>query len=100
MRGCNPQSKKGGGYLKIEKMIKKKMLDFARDDFSSYLSELLNITRQTASNKLKGETTFTITELTILVMKLGITKEELYEAITTCEDVSENESRGMCETTK
>ena len=80
-------------------MIKKKMLDFARDDFSSYLSELLNITRQTASNKLKGETAFTTTELTILVMKLGITQEELYEAIT-CKDVSENESRGMCQTTE
>lgn len=65
----------------MRNLVKHKMLDLNRRDFVAYLSELLSCSRQTASNKLNGVTKFTEDEICILTMKLGITGEELKNAI-------------------
>lgn len=66
----------------MRNLIKHKMLDFNREDFVTYLSELLDCSRQTASSKLSGNSKFTEEEISILTLKLGITAEELKNAIT------------------
>ena len=57
------------------------MIDAGRDDFVKYLAELLGTSRQTASNKLNGESKFTENEISMLTLKLGFTAEELKNAI-------------------
>lgn len=66
----------------MRNLIKHKMLDLKREDFVTYLSELLDCSRQTASNKLNGNSKFTEEEISILTLKLGITADELKNAIT------------------
>lgn len=66
----------------MRNLIKHKMLDLNREDFVTFLSELLGCSRQTASNKMSGATKFTEPELKILTNKLGITADELKSAIT------------------
>lgn len=66
----------------MRNLIKHKMLDLNREDFVTYLSELLECSRQTASNKMNGTTKFTEEEISILTLKLGFTAEELKNAIT------------------
>ena len=58
------------------------MIDLERDDFTKYLAEILDVSRQTASNKFKNDGEFTAKELSILISELGITSEELFTAIT------------------
>ena len=70
------------GGLCLRNLIKHKMLDLNREDFVTYLSELLNCSRQTASSKLSGTSKFTEEEISILTIKLGFTAEELKNAIT------------------
>lgn len=70
------------GSDNLRNLIKHKMLDLNREDFVSYLSELLNCSRQTASSKLSGATEFTEVEISILTLKLGFTADELKNAIT------------------
>ena len=65
----------------MRNLIKHKMLDLKRDDFVTYLSELLDCSRQTASNKMSGVSKFTEEEISILTMKLGFTADELKNAI-------------------
>ena len=72
------------------------MIDLKREDFTKYLSEILNVSRQTASNKLNGDGEFTTKELTILVLKLGITSQELFEAIINTEGMTASESDRVC----
>lgn len=57
------------------------MLDLNREDFVTFLSELLDCSRQTASNKMNGLTKFTEPELAILTTKLKISADELKNAI-------------------
>lgn len=76
------------------------MLDLKREDFITYLSELLNISRQTASSKLNGNSDFTEKEISILTLKLGFTADELKNAIIHSEGMTEVESDRMCEATK
>ena len=59
------------------KVLKKKMIDFGRDDFTNYLAELLYITPAAASNKLNGKSKFDQEEITILTMRLGLSAEEI-----------------------
>ena len=66
----------------MRNLIKHKMLDLNREDFVTFLSELLDCSRQTASNKMNGISKFTEPELKILTNKLGITADELKNAIT------------------
>lgn len=65
----------------MRNLIKHKMLDLNREDFVTFLSELLGCSRQTASNKMSGSTKFTEPEISILTTKLRITADELKNAI-------------------
>lgn len=65
----------------MRRLIKKKMIDAGRDDFVNYLSELLGCSKQSASGKLNGNTRFTEEDISILTLKLGITGEELRNAM-------------------
>lgn len=66
----------------MRNLIRHKMLDLNREDFVTFLSELLGCSRQTASNKMNGSSKFTDDELSILTLKLGFTADELKNAIT------------------
>lgn len=66
----------------MRNLIKHKMLDLNRDDFVTYLSEILGCSRQTASNKMNGNSKFSEEEISILTLKLGFTADELRNAIT------------------
>lgn len=61
------------------KFLKKKLIDAGYDNFAKALSDMLNISRQTASKKLNGEVSFSQDELCLLTLKLGLTGEELKE---------------------
>ena len=52
-----------------------------RDDFITFLTEILNCSRQTASNKLNGITDFTESEIAILSDKLNFSADELKKAL-------------------
>ena len=65
----------------MQKLIKKKMIDAGRDDFVTYLSEILGCTRQTAGEKLNRNGKFSDEEISILTLKLGFSAEELRNAI-------------------
>lgn len=53
------------------------MVDNGRDDFTTYLSELLGISKQWANVKINGNSDFTYKELKILVVKLKFTLDEI-----------------------
>ena len=65
----------------MRNLIKHKMVDMKRDDFITFLTEILNCSRQTASNKLNGITDFTESEITILSDKLNFSADELKKAL-------------------
>lgn len=65
----------------MRNLIKHKMLDMKRDDFITCLTEILNCSRQTASNKLNGITDFTESEIAILSDKLNFSADELKKAL-------------------
>lgn len=65
----------------MRNLIKHKMLDMKRDDFITFLAEILNCSRQTASNKLNGITDFTESEIAILSDKLNFSADELKKAL-------------------
>lgn len=59
------------------KLLKKKMIDFGRTDFTTYLAELLHISIATASGKLNGKFGFKQEEIISLTKKFGLTAEEV-----------------------
>lgn len=61
----------------IIKMIKKKMVDQGRDDFTNYLAEILGVTKQWASAKLTGKSEFTVGELKTIVAALDISGDDI-----------------------
>lgn len=65
----------------MRNLIKHKMLDMKRDDFITFLTEIINCSRQTASNKLNGITDFTESEIAILSDKLNFSADELKKAL-------------------
>lgn len=65
----------------MRNLIKHKMLDLGREDFVSYLSEILECSRQTAANKMNGSTALTEKEISTLTIKLDFTADELKNAI-------------------
>ena len=65
----------------MRKEIKKKMLDAGRDDFVTFLAEILNISVPAASRKLNGEVNFSETDSKIISEKLNFTSDELKTAI-------------------
>ena len=65
----------------MRNLIKHKMLDLGREDFVTYLSEILECSRQTAANKMNGSTSFSERDISMLTLKLGLTADELKNAI-------------------
>lgn len=66
----------------MAKMIKTKMIEKGRDDFVTYLAEILGVSKQWASSKLNGSASFTDSDLTLLDKELNFEPEELKKAIT------------------
>lgn len=66
------------------KMIKRHMIDRGRDDFVNYLSEILGISKQWASAKLSGKTSFTDRELAALDAELDFDEAELKKSLRSC----------------
>ena len=65
----------------IIKLIKKKMVEKGRDDFTNYLSEILGISKQWASAKLNCKSSFTDSELILLNAELDFDADELKQAL-------------------
>jgi hypothetical protein len=62
-------------------MIKHKMIEKGRDDFVTYLSEILGISKQWASAKLSGKTSFSDKELAALNKVLDFEADVLKNAL-------------------
>lgn len=73
--------KRGERVDELIKMIKKKMVEKGRDDFVNYLSELLNISKQWASAKMSGKTSFSDLEIATLNKELDFDSEELAQVL-------------------
>lgn len=67
--------------MKLSKLIKKYMVESGRDDFTTYLAELLGISKQWASAKLSCKTDFTVPELSKLIGVFNFDAEELKTAL-------------------
>lgn len=65
----------------MRKEIKKKMLDAGRDDFVTFLAEILNISVPAASRKLNGEVNINETDLKLICERLNFTPDELKTAV-------------------
>lgn len=65
----------------IIKLIKQQMIEKGRDDFTTYLSEILGISKQWASAKLSGKSAFTDRELAILNDALDFDAFKLKDAL-------------------
>lgn len=65
----------------MRKEIKKKMLDVGRDDFVTFLAEILNISVPAASRKLNGDVAISETDLKLICERLNFTPDELKTAI-------------------
>ena len=65
----------------IIKMIKQKMIEKGRDDFVTYLSEILGISKQWASAKLSCKTSFSDKELAALNKELDFDASVLKNAL-------------------
>lgn len=61
----------------VVKLIKKRMVEAGRDDFTKYLSEILNISRTAASNKLNGHNRFSLQDISIIDKELHFTQEDI-----------------------
>lgn len=64
------------------KLLKSKMASFGDYDFIKCLSDLLNISRQTASEKLNGKSPFKQVEITLLTKHYGLSGEEVKNIFT------------------
>ena len=59
------------------KLLKKKMIDFGRNDFTNYLAEILRISVASASNKLNGKSDFKQEEIKILTKHFDLSGDEV-----------------------
>lgn len=67
--------------MELIKLIKQRMIERGRDDFVNYLSEILGISKQWASVKLSGKTSFTDKELAALNKVLDFEPVQLKKAL-------------------
>lgn len=67
--------------MELIKLIKQRMIERGRDDFVNYLSEILGISKQWASVKLSGKTSFTDKELAVLNKVLDFEPVQLKKAL-------------------
>lgn len=59
------------------KLLKSKMILYGDEEFVTAISNLLKITRQTASAKLSCESDFNRTEIALISKHYGLTDEEI-----------------------
>lgn len=59
------------------RLLKSKMILYSDEDFVTAISKLLNITRQTASSKLNGESDFTQSEIKIISNHYHLSAEDI-----------------------
>lgn len=58
-------------------LLKSKMAAFGDDNFVTRLADLLQISRQCASDKLNSKSNFTQSEIILITKKYGLTGEEI-----------------------
>lgn len=63
------------------KLIKKKMIDAGRNDFTTYLSQILSISKTAASKKLNGHNRFSLKDIATIDKELNFTQEEINEIV-------------------
>lgn len=74
------------------RLLKSKMILYSDEDFISAISKLLNITRQTASAKMNGESDFTQTEIRIISKYYHLSAEDIKNIFVGDDDESEGSS--------
>lgn len=62
-------------------LVKKRMVEKGRDDFVSYLAEILGITKQGASKKLSGKTRITRADMKKIDSVLDLDAEGIKMAL-------------------
>lgn len=62
-------------------LVKKRMIEKGRDDFVSYLAEILGITKQGASKKLNGKTRITRADMAKIDSVLDLDAEGIKAAL-------------------
>lgn len=66
---------------KFVQLVKKRMIEKGRDDFTVYLAEILGITKQSASKKLTGKTKFTRADISEIDKVLDLDAEGIKTAL-------------------
>lgn len=74
---------KGGERVQDEfvVLVKKRMVEKGRDDFVSYLAEILDITKQGASKKMNGKTKITRSDMAKIDSVLDLDAEGIKAAL-------------------
>ena len=65
----------------VAKLIKKCMVDCGRDDFCTYLGQILGVSKAWAGKKLSGKSKFTVDDLNKIMREFDIGADELKQAI-------------------
>lgn len=76
------------------KLLKMKMVEAGDEDFSKSLASILNVTRQTASAKLKGDSELTQSEIAIVAKHYQLTDEEIRKIFVDGDSDNESERSG------
>ena len=76
------------------RLLKSKMVLYGDEDFVKAIAELLEITRQTASAKLNGNSEFTQSEIVLISKHYALSDEEIRKIFIEGES---NESEGSSE---
>ena len=71
------------------RLLKAKMILYGDENFSECLATILNITRQTASSKLNGSTSFTQPEISTIAKRYQMTGDEIREIFVEGEESGE-----------
>lgn len=66
---------------KFVMLVKKRMIEKGRDDFTTYLAEILGITKQGASKKMTGKTKFTRADISEIDRVLDLDAESIKTAL-------------------
>lgn len=61
------------------RLLKSKMILFGDEDYVSSLANLIEVSRQTASAKLKGDSDFTQTEISTIARHYNLNGDEIKE---------------------
>lgn len=78
-------------------LLKSKMILCGDEKFSQSLSDLLGVSRQTATNKLCGKSSFSQHEIAVIAKRYCLTNEEIRKIF--IEDDSNDDSERGCQVT-